>query len=78
MLERGLTSAGDTSETTAGSITVGSPDGLTSVKIGGLTLTVAQLQALSGSPQVIDTGESKLTLLGFSGTGNSPRGAELS
>ncbi len=78
MLERGLTSAGDTSETTAGSITVGSPDGLTSVKIGGLTLTVAQLQALSGSPQVIDTGEGTLTLTGFSGTGSAPLSGVIS
>ncbi|MBP8194272.1 MAG: retention module-containing protein, partial [Azonexus sp.] len=78
VLERGLTSAGDTSETTAGSITVGSPDGLTSVKIGGLTLTVAQLQALSGSPQVIDTGEGTLTLTGFNGTGSAPLGGDIS
>ena len=62
-----------------GTISVGSPDGLASVKIGGATLTVAQLQALSvGSPQVIDTGEGWLTLTGFNGTGSAPLGGDIS
>ena len=79
VLEAGLTSGVDTSETTSGTISVGSPDGLTSVKVGGVTLTVAQLQALSvGSPQVIDTGEGTLTLTGFSGTGSAPLSGVIS
>ena len=78
MLEAGLTGPA-TTETTSGTINVGSPDGLTSVKVGGVTLTVAQLQALSvGSPQVIDTGEGTLTLTGFSGTGSAPLGGDIS
>ncbi|MGB9494713.1 MAG: retention module-containing protein, partial [Azonexus sp.] len=77
--EAGLTSVGDTSETTTGTINVGTPDGLTSVKIGGVTLTVAELQALSaGSPQTIDTGEGTLTLTGFSGTGTAPLSGVIS
>ena len=76
VLEAGLTGPA-TTETTSGTINVGSPDGLTSVKVGGVTLTVAQLQALSvGSPQVIDTGEGTLTLTGFSGTGSAPLSGE--
>ncbi|HQU80671.1 MAG TPA: retention module-containing protein, partial [Azonexus sp.] len=79
VLEGGLTSLGDPSESTMGTINVGSPDGLTSVKIGGITLSVAQLQALSaGSPQVIDTGEGTLTLTGFSGTGSAPLSGVIS
>ena len=78
VLEAGLTGPA-TTETTSGTINVGSPDGLTSVKVGGLTLTVAQLQALSvGSPQVIDTGEGTLTLTGFSGTGSAPLSGDIS
>ena len=78
MLEAGLTGPA-TTETTSGTISVGSPDGLTSVKVGGVTLTVAQLQALSvGSPQVIDTGEGTLTLTGFSGTGSAPLSGDIS
>ena len=78
VLEAGLTGPA-TTETTAGTINVGSPDGLTSVKVGGVTLTVAQLQALSvGSPQVIDTGEGTLTLTGFSGTGSAPLSGVIS
>ena len=78
MLEAGLTGPA-TTETTSGTISVGSPDGLTSVKVGGVTLTVAQLQALSvGSPQVIDTGEGTLTLTGFSGTGSAPLSGVIS
>ena len=45
VLEAGLTGPA-TTETTGGTISVGSPDGLTSVKVGGVTLRVAQLQAL--------------------------------
>ena len=36
----------------------GSPDGLSSVKVGGITLTVADLQALGGTPRV--TGQNAL------------------
>ena len=37
--EQGLTSGGDTSETTTGTITVSAPDGLSSVVIGGVTFS---------------------------------------
>ncbi len=78
VLERGLTSVGDTSEITTGTISVGSPEGLSSVKVGGVTLTVAELQALGGTPRVIDTGEGTLTLTGFSGTGSAPLSGDIS
>ncbi|MGV1037997.1 MAG: VCBS domain-containing protein, partial [Candidatus Nanopelagicales bacterium] len=77
VLEAGLTGSA-TTETTSGTISVGSPDGLASVKVGGVTLTVAELQALSGTPQVIDTGEGTLTLTGFSGTGTAPLSGVIS
>ena len=63
--ERGLLSTGDTSESTTGVIRVSAPDGLTSLTIGGLTLTVGQVQALSTTPQSVDTGEGTLKLTGY-------------
>ncbi|MDR2452593.1 MAG: retention module-containing protein, partial [Candidatus Accumulibacter sp.] len=63
--ERGLTSAGDTSETAAGAILVSAPRGLVSVAIGDTIVTAAQLAALGTSPQSIDTGEGTLTLTGY-------------
>ncbi|WP_347080543.1 hypothetical protein, partial [Escherichia coli] len=41
--EAGLTDATNTSETTTGTIDVQAPDGLTSITIGGTTVSMAQL-----------------------------------
>ncbi|WP_341304952.1 retention module-containing protein [Pseudomonas sp. TMP25] len=69
--EIGLLTAGNTSETTTGTITVTAADGLASVVIGGTTFTAANLADaafLAANP--IDTGEGTLTLTGFNaGTG---------
>ena len=48
-----------------GELTVTAPEGLATVKIGGTTLTVADLQALNNTPRVIDGAEGKLTLTGY-------------
>jgi VCBS repeat-containing protein len=68
--EKGLTDAADTSETTAGTIAVAAADGLASVAVGGVTLTLAELQALAGAPRAIDTSEGTLTLTGFTAGGS--------
>ena len=47
VFEQGLTSDGDTSETITGAITITAPDGLASITVGGTTLTLAQLNALT-------------------------------
>lgn len=77
--EKGLTSAGDTTETTTGTITVTAPDGVAKVTIGGQVFTVAQLDALSpGSPSaVIDTGEGQLRITGIGNKTGAP-GAPVS
>ena len=68
--EVGLLSAGNTSETTTGVVTVTAPDGLASVVVGGTTVTATQLAALGTTPVVVNTGEGTLTLTGFNaGTG---------
>ncbi|MBZ9944661.1 VCBS domain-containing protein [Mesorhizobium sp. BR1-1-13] len=79
--ERGLTSSSDSSETTTGTVNITSPDGLASITVGGTTVTLAQLNNLSGSPVVIDTGEGTLTLTGFtagSSVGGVPTSGMLS
>ena len=64
--EQGLTSAGDTSETTTGTITVSAPDGLQSVVIGGVTFTAAQLASPAYlAANTINTGTGTLTLTGY-------------
>jgi len=66
--EKGLTSPGDTSETTNGSIHVQAPDGIKSVTIGGTTISIADLnliQAGSNSAISIDTGEGTLLITGI-------------
>ncbi|RYZ08105.1 MAG: hypothetical protein EOO24_10595, partial [Comamonadaceae bacterium] len=68
VVERGLvdgTPGTDTSERTTGSIDITAEDGLTSVVVGGTTVTLAQLQALGTMPVSIDTGEGTLVLTGF-------------
>ena len=68
--ELGLLTVGNTSETSTGTITVSAPDGLSSITVGGTTLTGAQLAALSGTPVTINTGEGSLVLTGYNaGTG---------
>ena len=66
--ERGLGDAGDSSETTTGTVTLTAPDGLSSVTIGGQTLTLAQLAALGTTPVTITTPKGVLTLTGFTAT----------
>ena len=48
-----------------GELTVTAPEGLATVKIGNVTLTVAELQALGTTPRVITGTEGKLTLTGY-------------
>ncbi|EHR71078.1 VCBS repeat-containing protein [Burkholderiales bacterium JOSHI_001] len=48
-----------------GSFSISAPDGLSSVEVGGVLLTPAQLAALGTSPVAINTGEGTLTLTGF-------------
>ena len=50
VLEHGLLSAGDTSETAIGSFDVSASDGIDTVVIGGKTFEVADLQALNDVP----------------------------
>ena len=66
VFEHGLTSVGDTSETTTGSFSVSASDGILNVVIGGTTFTLAQAQAFNGT-QTVNTGEGVLTLTGYSG-----------
>ncbi|MFC7396919.1 VCBS domain-containing protein [Chelatococcus sp. GCM10030263] len=63
--EHGLTDPSDTTETTTGSIAITAADGLESITVGGTTVTLAELNRLSTTPVVIDTGEGTLTLTGF-------------
>ncbi len=78
--EKGLTSAGDTTETTTGSITVKAPDGLKEITIGGTTFTLAQLQSFStGTPSAaINTGEGEIRITGITGDPLSGSGAAVS
>lgn len=69
--EKGLTSPGNTSETTTGSIHVQAPDGIKSVTIGGTTISIADLnliQAGSSPAIAIDTGEGTLLITGITAT----------
>jgi VCBS repeat-containing protein len=66
--ERGLGDAADASETTAGTVAVTAPDGLSSITVEGVTLTLADLAGLGapGNPPVtIVTTKGVLTLTGF-------------
>ncbi|WP_461309700.1 Ig-like domain-containing protein [Azonexus hydrophilus] len=78
----GGSEAATSKETTTGSITLTTPDGLKEVTIGGTTFTVAQLQVLSvGSPSAaIDTGKGELRITGITnkvGPAGGPTSAEL-
>jgi VCBS repeat-containing protein len=83
--ESGLTSNGPALQpkTTTGSILVDAPEGIASVTVGGTTLTVAQLTALSvASPSaIIDTGEGELRITGITvttGSAAAPTAAQVS
>ena len=70
VLEHGLTTVPDTSETTSGTFTVSASDGIQDLVIGGTTYTLAQMQAFNGT-QTVNTAEGVLTLTGYSGTATS-------
>ena len=77
--EQGLTSPGDSSEITTGSIHVQAPDGINSVSIEGTTITVAELQVIqagSNPPISIDTGEGTLLITGITDS-TGPAGAPV-
>ncbi|WP_415885378.1 beta strand repeat-containing protein [Neptuniibacter sp. QD37_6] len=57
----------DSSERVNGTISVSASDGIDDVVIGGITLTLADLQALDGTTE-IDTGEGTLTLNSYTPT----------
>ncbi|HEY4547687.1 MAG TPA: Ig-like domain-containing protein [Pedomonas sp.] len=82
--EAGLTSNAPAGQHAAanGTITLSASNGLASITIGGATLTLAHLKALSaGSPVEIDTDQGKLTLTGYassSETGGISTGGTLS
>lgn len=65
--ESGLTAdgPGSQSKTTTGEITVTANDGLVSVTVGGKTLTLAELNALTAASDPIVTDYGKITLTGF-------------
>ena len=71
VLEHGLTSVPDTSETTTGSFTLSATDGIHDVVIGGMTFTLAQVQAFGTTNGVVNTGEGVLTLTGYTGDAHS-------
>jgi VCBS repeat-containing protein/CshA-type fibril repeat protein len=83
VFEKGLVAPTDNSQTTTGTITVTSPDGMASVTVGGTTFTVAQLATFtSASPSVaINTGVGTLKVTGFSiatGASSAPTSGTLS
>ncbi|PIF73665.1 VCBS repeat-containing protein [Variovorax sp. 54] len=64
--ESGLTSVGDTSETTGASFNVTAADGVASINVGGTVVTLAQLQALTpGASITIVTPDGVIVLTGF-------------
>jgi T1SS-143 domain-containing protein len=70
--EAGLTTdgPGGQDDVVNGVIGISATDGLTSVTIGGTTLTPAQLEALSvGSPVEVETPQGRLTLTGYVSSG---------
>jgi VCBS repeat-containing protein/CshA-type fibril repeat protein len=66
--EAGLTSSGDTTETTIGTIQLIAADGISSITVGGRTVSAVDLIALNTAPVIIDTGDGILTLTGFTKT----------
>jgi len=79
--EAGLVDAGSTAETVTGTVTIAALDCLTSIRVGGTTVTRDALLALSTTNVVIDTGEGTLTLTNYASTssvGNITTGGTLS
>ncbi|TBW12278.1 retention module-containing protein, partial [Azotobacter chroococcum subsp. isscasi] len=60
--------AEDAAEPVTGSFSLAGEAGIASLQIAGTTLTLAQLQALAGTPVTIDSARGLLTLTGFDGT----------
>ena len=68
VLEHGLTSAGDTSETATGSFGVSATDGISSITVAGHVVALADLMALGTTPLSFTTDNgSTLTLTGYAG-----------
>src|SRR5690606_36349658 len=77
--ERGLTGV-DSSHINTGSIAVTAPDGLSSINVGGVDVSLTELLNLGSTPVEIDTPAGKLTLTGFTPTadvGGVPTAGEL-
>src|SRR5690606_18332358 len=77
--ERGLTGV-DSSHINTGSIAVTAPDGLSSINVGGVDVSLTELLNLGSTPVEIDTPGGKLTLTGFTPTadvGGVPTAGEL-
>ena len=55
-------------ETTGGSFTISATDGIQDIVIGGVTFTLAAIQAFGTTNGVVNTGEGVLTLTGYTGT----------
>ncbi|WP_114953922.1 Ig-like domain-containing protein [Sphingosinicella terrae] len=72
--EAGLTSDGPAgqNETATGTLTITAANGLAAITIGATTVTLAQLEAIaSGTPIEIDTAQGRLTLTGFTSSGET-------
>ncbi|MBR1148602.1 S-layer family protein, partial [Bradyrhizobium sp. AUGA SZCCT0431] len=71
VLEAGLTpngsSAGDGTTTTTGNFTISATDGVQDIVIGGVTFTLAEIQAFGTTNGVVNTGQGVLTLTGYTG-----------
>lgn len=66
--EAGLTSAADPSETASNSFQIAASDGIATLSVGGLRLTLAQLQHLADLPladRTVDTGMGLLVITGY-------------
>ncbi|WGD49493.1 DUF5801 repeats-in-toxin domain-containing protein [Bradyrhizobium sp. CB1650] len=58
-------------ETTTGSFAISATDGIKEIVVGGITFTLAQIQAFGTTHGTVNTGEGILTLTGYTGTGSS-------
>lgn len=67
VFEAGLNNAADASETGTGVISLAAPAGITSVTIGGTTVTLTQLNSLSSTPITITTPKGTIVLTGYNG-----------
>lgn len=68
VLEAGLTTVPDASETTTGTVTVNTLDGLTKITVGGTDVTEAALHSLGASNVTINTPKGVLVLTDFTDT----------